>query len=208
MNILKRPLPNGPGNITFILLGINILVFFLTYMSYRIAPYLALSVTSFFGYKLFWTPITYQFVHSGMRHILFNMLILLFVGRSLERLIGSWEFLLYYLLTGALGGLLSVVIYLFMGVNVLLVGASGSLYAVLLAFAVYFPNARFFIYGIIPVKSTHLILIYMAINIFPLITSGGRGGIAYLTHLFGFLFGAIYLRVRHNQRPLKTILGG
>lgn len=207
MNPLRKTLPRGSGNMTFILLALNIIIYFFTSLFDDLTLYLSLNVLTFFSYRFYWTLITHMFAHAGMNHILFNMVALLFVGHLLEERIGSWEFLLYYLLCGALAGLFSVILYLFLGVNSYLLGASGALYAVLLAYAVYFPEARLYFFGMIPIKSPQLILLYAALNIIPLLFSR-NSGVAHLTHLSGFFFGMIYLRIRMNVHPIRNLIGG
>ena len=103
---------------------------------------------------MWWQFFTYMFVHQGVSHIIFNMLALLFFGFSVEKAIGSKEFVLFYVVCGAIGGLLSFAVYYFTGsYNYFLMGASGSIYAVLFAYAVCFPRSVIYIWGIIPVPS-------------------------------------------------------
>ena len=204
MKFQKKRLPSGKGNMTFIIMGLNLAVFFFTYIFRDLPFYLSLNGVTFFGYHYYWTIITHMFAHSGMNHILFNMLALLFVGHILEESIGSWEFLIYYLLSGALAGLFSVILYFYLGTNTFLLGASGAIYATILAYAVFYPQARLYFFGVLPIKSTLLILFYTVINILPLLL-GSQSNTAHLTHLSGFLFGAVYLKIRFGLSPLKRL---
>ena len=151
-----------------------------------------------------WQFVTYMFTHGGFSHILFNMLGLFFFGMQVERRIGSYEFLLFYLLTGVLAGILSFTIYYFTGsYSVILLGASGAIFAVLFAFAVYFPNAKIYIMGIFPVKAPMLVIGYTVLELFSQVTSA-RTGVAHLTHLAGFGFAYLYFIIRLGINPIES----
>ncbi|HCC38110.1 MAG TPA: glpG protein, partial [Treponema sp.] len=122
-------------------------------------------------------------MHGGFRHILFNMLGLFIFGSQVERQMGSREFLLYYLVTGTLAGVFSFLLYYLTGAyGVILLGASGALFAVELAFAVLFPDSIIYIWGIIPLRAPVMVLGYTAIEVF-LSVSGMNSGVAHFTHL-------------------------
>ena len=196
-------MPYYNGNITFILIGINIFVFFLANIDTRFVNYLAMNPVLTVARNFWWQPFTYMFAHSGLSHLLFNMLGLFFFGTQVERELGSWEFLLFYLLTGVLAGFFSLAVYWFTGsYYVFLLGASGAVFAVLLAFATFFPNAEIYIFGILPVRAAVLVIGYTAIELFSQI-SGGRGNVAHLTHLAGFAFAYLYFLIRHRISPWK-----
>jgi len=151
-----------------------------------------------------WQFVTYMFTHGGFSHILFNMLGLFFFGMQVERRIGSYEFLLFYLLTGVLAGILSFVIYYLTGsYNVILLGASGSIFAILFAFAVYFPNAQIYIMGIFPIRAPLLVIGYTVLELFSQVTSA-RTGVAHLTHLAGFAFAYLYFIIRLRINPIDS----
>jgi rhomboid family protein len=201
---IRKPFPYTFNNFSLVLIGINITVYFLTMMFGDLTYYLSLNPVLFVQKHFYWTPLTYMFVHGSMNHILFNMLGLFFFGPQLEERMGSWEFLSYYLGTGLLAGILSLGIYLVTGQNnVLLMGASGALFAILLAFAVYFPFSRIYLFGIIPMQTTVMVTLYAGIEIFSLLF-GGRGNIAHSTHLLGLLIGYIYFIIRLGTDPVKV----
>jgi len=154
-----------------------------------------------------WTFITYMFMHANFSHILFNMLGLFIFGLHVERQMGSKEFLLFYLVTGALAGIFSFCAYYLTG-NMLasLVGASGALYAVMLAYAVFFPTSIIYIWGIIPLRAPIMVLGYTILSMFFIVT--GRGGnVAHSTHLAGFGFAWIYFLVRFGVNPWRRLTG-
>jgi membrane associated rhomboid family serine protease len=199
--IWRRPLPWYNGNITFILIGINLAVFFLSNINSQIVQYLAMNPVLTVMRNFWWQPATYMFAHASISHLVFNMLGLFFFGTQVERELGSWEFLLFYLITGLLAGLFSLAVYWFTGsYYVFLLGASGAVYAVLLAFATFFPNAEIYIFGILPVRASIMVVGYTAIELFSQM-SGRGGNVAHLTHLAGFAFAYLYFLVRHRISP-------
>ena len=110
-----------------------------------------------------------MFVHGSFFHIFFNMLGLFIFGTQLEKRMGSSEFLLLYLFTGLGTGLFA----LLLGMNV--VGASGAIYALLLAFAVYFPDARIIIW-FVPMRAPIAVLVFTGLSLVFHFT-GFMGGI-------------------------------
>ncbi|MCK5248892.1 MAG: rhomboid family intramembrane serine protease [Spirochaetaceae bacterium] len=196
-------------SVTFILIGINVAVFFLLYLMPGLIEFLAIYTAGLLGRGFIWTPITYMFTHAGFIHLFFNMIILVFAGPVLEERMGSREFLTYYLVTGALAGIFSVFAYKAAGSGDYLpiIGASGALYAVMLAFATYNPRARILIWGIIPMKAPYFLALYAAIDLYSHVF--GRGGnIAHLTHLSGLAFGFLYFMIRLKINPIKVMRDG
>lgn len=205
--LLNRKFRYSYTNVTLKILLVNILVFMLTQLNSRLYYYLALVPSLIIYEKWWWQIVTYMFVHADIGHILFNMLALFIFGSSVERQIGSKEFLLFYLLTGALSGLFSFFAYYLSGTNVILVGASGAIYALLFAFAVLYPYAIIFVFGILPLRAPILIAVYAAIEIYNQLFSRG-GNVAHLTHLAGFAVSYLYLRLRLRLRPMDELRRG
>jgi len=133
-----------------------------------------------------WTPITYMFVHGSIWHIFFNMLVLFFFGPRVEARLGSNRFLTLYFISGLSGALLSSY-----NPYVPIIGASGAIFGVELAYARYWPRDKIFIYGVIPIEARWLIVIMTLMSIFGI----GGAGIAHLAHLGGFIGAAIYLYI-------------
>jgi membrane associated rhomboid family serine protease len=205
--IWRRPLPYHNGNITFILIGINLVVFFLTSVFGNVVNFVAMNPVLTVARGFWWQPFTYMFAHSGITHLAFNMLGLFFFGTQVERELGSWEFLLFYLLSGVLAGLFSLAVYWFTGsFYVFLLGASGAVFAVLLAFATFFPDVEIYLFGILPIRASILVLGYTGIELFSQM-SGRGGNVAHLTHLAGFGFAYLYFLVRHRINPWKQFFG-
>lgn len=201
MNLLRKPFRYTFFNATMAMIFINIAALFLIQVNPRSSLYLGLSWT---GLKLhyFWQPVTYLFVHGGWRHIIFNMIALFFFGIPVEKTVGSKEFLLFYFVCGILDGLLCMVVYRFFGTNILLIGASGAIYAVLLAYAVIFPRNVIYIWGILPVQAPLLVLVYAAIEFMSQFM--GRGGISHIAHLSGLLLAWLYFVIRMGIHPNRV----
>jgi len=151
---------------------------------------------------MYWQFITYMFLHSNKSHVFFNMIGLLVFGLPLEKAIGSREFTLFYFVTGALSGVFSYLLYKFTGnYGVVLLGASGAIYAVLFAYAVFFPRSIIYIWGLIPVPAPILVLIYAIIELGSQLFT--TSNVAHMTHLFGFLAAWLYFVIRMRIHPLK-----
>jgi membrane associated rhomboid family serine protease len=177
------------------LLAANVLVFFVEQTSFA----------NWINYLVFvpryalihpWTLVTYMFVHdpSGLSHILFNMLGLYFFGPPVEARLGSRRFITLYLISGVTGALLSF----FFSPNAAVVGASGAIYGIGMAFAMFWPHERIMIWGIVPVEARLLVIIMTIITLFngfgSLRGRGGGGGIAHFAHLGGYVGAFLYLR--------------
>jgi len=212
MNIVRRPFKNNYNyNITWWLIGINIVIFAVMYffgsdIRYRMTVYFSMiPVMVVKGWV--WSFITYMFIHGSFSHVFFNMFGLFIFGIQVERALGSKEFLLYYLATGALAGIFSFGVYFLTGNYVVaLMGASGALYAVQLAYAVCFPTAIIYIWGILPLRAPIMVLGFTALSLFFVITGGG-GNVAHLTHLAGFGFGWLYFMIRFGVSPWRRLTG-
>ena len=205
-NILHKKFSYSFNYASLIIVAANIAVFVLT-GSGRNANFqytFGLQPILFLKARYWWQLFTYMFMHGSWSHLLGNMIGLLFFGVYVERQCGSKEFVLFYLLCGILCGAASLGIYLLSGYyNVLLVGASGAVYAVLLLFAVIFPRSTVFIMGLIPVPAPILVAIYAGVAVFEQFF-GMNQGVAHLMHLSGFAAAWIYCLVRYGVNPIKV----
>jgi membrane associated rhomboid family serine protease len=143
-----------------------------------------------------WSAITYMFLHGDLWHLLINMLVLFFFGPPLEARWGSNEFIRFYLICGLGGVALS-----FLFAPNFIIGASAAVYGVMLAFAITWPEAPIYVWGIFPVKAKWLATFLFVIT-FLSAFGGAGGGIAHFAHLGGLLTGLVYLKVdwRGGQR--------
>ncbi len=207
MNLIRKPFRYSYGNAVLVLIGLNLLVFLAQSAFPRATAYLALNPVNVIRGGAYWQFLSYMFAHGGLSHLLVNMLGLFFFGTQVERHLGTKEFLLYYLVTGALAGVFSFLVYLMTGAEyVYLLGASGAIFAVQLAYATFFPNAMIYIWGIFPLRAPTLVLGYTAIELFSSVF-GFRSGVAHLTHLAGFGFAWLYFLVRFGANPWNSLVG-
>ncbi len=171
--------------------------------------------------------VTYMFLHAGFTHILFNMFALWMFGRVIESVWGSQRFLFYYLSCGIGAGLMQEAAQLVQFYTVVngidasvgmldlfsmpeavsmqlngwppTVGASGAVYAILLAFGMTFPEERIFIFPLpVPIKAKWFVTFYVLIELFYTLSSPGDG-VAHTAHLGGMLFGFLMIRYWRSQ---------
>ena len=146
-----------------------------------------------------WQPVTYMFLHAGIAHILFNMLALWMFGVELERMWGTTYFVKFYFVTGV-GGAIATTLLSFIPFGPLqvlwqapIVGASGAIFGVLLAYGLYFPNRPIYMYLVFPIPAKYFVTIMGGISLLLSLSDGG-GGVAHTTHLGGLAVGYIYLK--------------
>lgn len=197
--------PRGFGGFSFFppiiknLLIINGVIFFISIIAQNIViggVLLDNIITRYLGLIPFnhpswsflpWQLITYQFLHGGFTHIFFNMLMLWMFGMEIENLMGSRKFLIFYLLAGIGGGLLQITLGSGGGP---IIGASGAVYGVMVAFAMFFPDRMIYIYFLFPVKAKYLIVFLMVIEF---LSVGNGSFIAHLAHLGGAISGFLFI---------------
>src|SRR5512138_1617180 len=162
----RRPLPYRFLNVTLFLIILNVGMFLLTnFLFPRFRIYLALIPTFVLQANAWWQLLTYMFIHAGFSHIFFNMLALFLFGTRLEQRLGSYEFLVFYLVCGIGSGLVTVLINSATGMGIVpVVGASGAIYGLLLAFAVLFPDAVIFVF-FIPMRARTAVLVFAGIEL-------------------------------------------
>ena len=170
------------------LLIINGAIFIATWAMPQLIAYLAFQPSSIL-YRP-WTVLTYMFTHGGFWHIFFNLLALFFFGPPIEARWGSNQFIRYYMICG-LGGAAFSFIFAF---NSSVVGASGAVYGVMLAFAMLWPDVPIYIWGIFPVKAKWLV-VALAVLSFLSAFGGSSDGVAHFAHLGGFAAGFLYIKL-------------
>lgn len=155
------------------------------------------SVPSNFGRLLFrfWTIFTYMFTHQDFWHLLGNMLWLYFLGSLLLNVIEQKDFLILYILGGLSGALFFIISFnVFPAFTVekhfsILLGASGSVTAIVIAVATLIPNENIYLFGIVRIR-LFIIAIFMLVYDFFLLKSSNAGG--HFAHLGGALYGFIF----------------
>lgn len=206
--------PSGFGGFSFFppiiknLLIINAAVFFFQMLIERISfggmpgwyflnRYFALN--PIFGFDQFgqsynfqiWQIFTYQFMHADFSHIFFNMLMLWMFGMEIENLWGSKKFLIFYLTAGVVGAIFQLILAPIFGAGLApTIGASGAVYGVMVAFAMFFPDRYIFIYFLLPVKAKYLIAFTVIIEFMAV---GESSFVAHLVHIGGALSGFLFV---------------
>ena len=142
-------------------------------------------------HRWIWQPLTYLFLHGNIWHLVFNLFALWMFGMPVESQWGERDFLKYYLLCGFGAG----AAHLALGPhsNIPVIGASGSVFGLLVAFAMLYPDAVVYLYFLIPIKATHMAILFGAIELYSGYKSS-MPGIANFAHLGGMLTGYVYIR--------------
>ncbi|MCH5331688.1 MAG: rhomboid family intramembrane serine protease [Alistipes sp.] len=179
------------------LLIANIIIFLATWLLPEVNKFAGTYCQLFyFTNPLFhsWQFITYMFLHADWGHLFFNMFALWMFGRTLEYEIGSRRFLLYYFVCGVGAALLQMgVAWIANDPGTILLGASGAVMGVLLAFGVMHPNEVLIIFPIpVPIKAKWFVIGYAALELFYGAT-GRNAGIAHFAHVGGMLWGYLLL---------------
>ncbi len=159
-----------------------------------------------------WQLVTYLFIHPGITNVLWNLLALWMFGAELERTWGTRRFVGFYFLCGALAGVTVVIAaYLFGGVNVPIVGSSGAIYGILVAYAALFPNQTILFGFLIPIKTKYFVMIIVGVIFLQsyLAVAGGQGAVEAVASLGGLVAGYLLLRGGNLQgRVGEPLLAG
>ena len=196
-------IPNGVklllilNTIVFLMVEISGMQFELFYSNFGLVP--AKVWASF----MIWQPITYLFLHGGFIHLLFNMFVLWMFGKDLEFNWGFIPFLKYYFACGIGAGIITSIF----GWNsfIPVIGASGAVYGLLLAYGLTYPNRLVYLYGIFPIKVKFMVIAMGVIAFFASMTSI-NSTVSHITHIAGMVVGFIYLQSKINFRFLKLWL--
>lgn len=150
-----------------------------------------------------WQPVTYMWLHSTRDplHIVFNSLFLWMFGGSLEQAWGSRAFLKFYLVCGIGAGLVVLFTGLIFAPSIPVVGASGAIYGLVVAWAIAFPNRLIYIFGVFPMKGKYFALIPIGYALLDFLTRAR--GVSHAAHLGGMAVGV--LLVTGFWRPNKAI---
>lgn len=142
-----------------------------------------------------WQIATYMFLHGGLWHLLFNMLALWIFGGDVEAQLGSRRFLIFYLFCGVGAGLCTISFA--WGSHVSVVGASGAIFGVLIAFAIFFPYRpiTLLVFFVLPVtmQARWFVALFAGISALTLLSMPGPQ-LGHIAHLGGLFFGWLYLR--------------
>lgn len=178
------------------------------YMAMALIPSVHHFMAEYFS--LFWVGspyyhtyqfVTYMFLHGGFGHLFSNMFALWMFGRTLEYELGSKRFLIYYMVCGIGAALLQMLVaFIFGETYIMLVGASGAVMGLLLAFGVMHPNESIYIIPFpFPIKAKWFVVGYAVLELFMGWT-GVQPGVAHFAHIGGMLWGWLLLRYWRKRR--------
>jgi len=195
---------NAPANwsITIVLLVINVLVFFLENSNGDRTRnwFLEYGALSLEGLKrgFIWQFVTFQFLHDGLTHLVFNSLGLYFLGRPLEGMLGRRDFLKLYLFSGVLGGVLQALLgFMFPQIAGPMVGASAGICGLIAAFSVLAPDSQIYLWFVLPIRARYFLPIMTGLTLLFLMSSvlsSTASRVAHSAHLGGILGGIAYLK--------------
>lgn len=158
------------------------------------------------------TILTSLFTHGGLLHITSNMLFLWIFGDNIEDKLGHTRFLLFYLACGTIAALTHTVLYPLSDIP--LIGASGAIAGVLGAYMLLFPRARvvtlvflIFFINIIEVRAIFFLAIWFAVQVFSFDYASGGAGVAWMTHIGGFLGGIAMLVLMARKGVVRVPRG-
>jgi membrane associated rhomboid family serine protease len=146
-----------------------------------------------------WTLVTYMFLHdpNNLMHILFNMLGLYWFGARVEERMGGKRFLALYFISGLSGAILSLLL-----VPNAVIGASGAVFGVMLAFARFWPDAQILFFFILPLQARFAVMVMAAMELWAGLRGTG-GGVANFCHLGGFAGAYLYLIYLQRRAGVK-----
>ena len=198
----SRPTFTIPSGVKLLVI-INIIVFILTELSGQrnmlFSSFGLVPNQVWTNFKV-WQLFTYLFVHGGFLHIFFNMFVLWMFGKDLEIQWGKNEFLLFYFTCGIGAGLMTVLF----SINsiVPIVGASGAIYGLLVAYGFTYPNRMVYLYGLFPLKVKYMVLGLGVIAFFASL-SANQSNVSHITHLSGMIIGVLYIYFIFNWKNIK-----
>ena len=149
-----------------------------------------------------WRLITYSFLHGGFFHFLFNMLWLWWMGRAVEETIGPRSFTVVYLGATILGALLDAGLAQIFG-GALVIGASGAVTGILVAFAMLYPRTPIMLFLLPPIEARFFVVGWIAIDVLFL---GSGDNVARLVHIGGALGGYLLIKAHQNGTDLSKAI--
>ena len=153
-----------------------------------------------------WQLLTYAFLHGGLLHLAFNMFALYMFGGAVERVFGARRYLGYYLVCVVSAAVTQLIVARLSGAFYPTIGASGGIFGVLLAYAIYFPNNRIMLlFPPIPMPARVFVVIYAGLELY-LGVSGTQPGVAHFAHLGGMIGGFAMLHFWRSRRGRRRLV--
>jgi len=186
--MLFGSLPKATKALIYICTGVFLLEFFLKdYLIYYFGLIPLRVIDSFW----IWQIVTYIFLHGGFWHFFFNILMLWIFGRIIESALGTKEFLFYFFMCGIGAGIISIVFSF--GSPRPIIGASGAIYGLMLAFAMLYPKQIVYLYFVLPVKAWQMVAILVVMEL-AMSFSTANANVANVAHLGGMFIGYLYFK--------------
>lgn len=190
------------------LIALNVIVYIAqllaaTFFGIDLALYLGLVSDVWTTITQPWRIVSYMFIHSlsSPFHLIFNMLWLWWMGRPVEETIGSRSFLTVYLGAGLIGAFIDILMKIAVGPG-LVIGASGAVFGIMVAFGMLFPRTPIMLFLLPPVEARYVVAGLIALN---LLFIGSNDNVARIVHLGGALGGYLLMRARSQGTDLSTI---
>lgn len=197
------------------IIGLNVLVFVLQQqqalgdqliVAFALWPMDASAIQAAFGPGIGFAPwqlVTYAFLHGGLTHIFFNMFAVYMFGSALEQFFGTRYYVTLYFVSIVAAGLTQLAVNALLGSPLPTLGASGGVYGLLLAFAVYFPQQRLaLIFFPVPIPARIFVAGYALIELFLGVT-GTQSGVAHFAHLGGMVGAFLMIQWRRGKPPFR-----
>jgi membrane associated rhomboid family serine protease len=146
-----------------------------------------------------WRAVTYMFLHGGVFHLVFNLLWLWWLGRSVEETLGPRSFTAIFMGAGIGGALLDIIFAQFLGINYV-IGASGAVYGIMVAFAMLYPTMPIMLILLPPIQARYLVAGLIAIDVLLL---GSSDGTARIVHLGGAGIGYLMMKAHTRGHDLS-----
>ena len=180
-----------------IIINVAVFLFINLFKAYSLIYIFGMVPSLVFSKFMIWQLATYMFIHVGLFHLIFNMLMLWFFGPAIEQAWGPKKFLFFYFFTG-IGAALCSFIFSY---NSYIIGASGAILGILIAYMVMFPETTVLIFFIFPMNIKYAVLLIAVVELW-LASQGVETGIAHFAHLGGMLFGYLYLKSEWIKRQV------
>ena len=141
-----------------------------------------------------WQLVTYAFLHGSLLHLAFNMFALYMFGSAIEQVFGARRYLVFYFVSVVSAAITQLIVAVLLHGVYPTIGASGGVFGLLLAYAMYFPRNRvMLLFPPIPMSARMFVVVYAVIELL-LGVSGAQSGVAHFAHLGGMIGGWLLLR--------------
>lgn len=159
-----------------------------------------------------WQFLTYMFMHGSPLHLLLNMLILWYFGAEIEMRLGEKGFTTYFFLCGIGAGVFNFLVNLLLvdaevltpaRLGVPIIGSSGAIYGILVAYAIFFPTRIFLVFFVFPMQAKYFVMVMAALELMLSMEASPQDNVAHLAHLGGMGVGALYMYFRYI-RPSRS----